>query len=301
MGLGLLVGVCIALLAIIVGWNLYKTYLKDKDLAEKQEKQRHFLTDQITKMADGIDQLIVGVDGLTGIGHKADQRQLLFFRAQHTKEDAGLEKEDAGLEIQIRLIDCHDLIDTERVIDRSVKTNKTGGKRINKVHRIELLFRVADPTDPLHQVAFLNKTTTEGSEECLQAMQEMRFWEGLVKAYAHQVSREPDLTVRLAELHQLQRQGVIDENEFDLQKAQLMELEPPQLGDDDLQFLPEDDDDSAEHLSADDLQFLPEGDDDTEEEELMDTTKLSFLDPDEDVSTDKNPDSRSEFPAWLSR
>ena len=107
-------------------------------------------------------------------------------------------------------------------------------KSSNKIKRIDLRLIVNDTKNPIHDVNFLDIETKKGGFVYNQAIKKARHWHGLMNVLIKQADQEdeakaiktPEVSISIADelkkLAELRNTGVLNNDEFEQQKARLL-------------------------------------------------------------------------------
>lgn len=219
--MGLIVAVA-AVLALIMGGRLYmKRQAEMKLRDDKYGEQQDFILSQLERVARrvALDPTYASADGFTALGLAWSQKKLVLVSSTfHDDQGEKLPKP----RVSIRAVDARDLIGSTILRESYVKTNKTGGKRKEICRVLDLKINVSDPQDPVHIVRFLGDEQPVTSVEYVEAFEEIHRWDGVITAMVVQAATEPEVAEKLTEIDLLREQGVMTEEEFIRQKAQLL-------------------------------------------------------------------------------
>ncbi len=212
---------CAALALILVGRLYMQKQAEAKLKKEILVHQQEFLISQLERVSKrvALDPMYASADGYAALGLAWAQKKLVLVGSSfHNDGGDKLPKP----RVSIRVVDARDLIGSTILRDSYVKTNKTGGKRKEICRGLDLKINVADPRDPVHLVRFVSEETPVTSVEYLDAWEAIHRWDGVVTAMVYQAVNEPEVAARLTEIDLLRAQGVLSEDEFIRQKAQLL-------------------------------------------------------------------------------
>jgi hypothetical protein len=212
---------CAALALILLGRLYMQKQAEAKLQRERVVHQREFLLSQLDRVSKrvALDPKYASADGFAALGLAWSKKKLVLVGSTfHNDRGEKLPKP----RVSIRVVDARDLIGSTILRDSYVKTNKTGGKRKEMCRGLDLKINVADPRDPVHLVRFVSEELPVTSVEYMEAWESIHRWDGVVTAMVYQAVNEPEVAARLTEIDLLRAQGVLSEDEFIRQKAQLL-------------------------------------------------------------------------------
>ncbi len=192
---------------------------RERDLL-RQQQLKSLLERAMVPTADlKIGQKLIGSDGGAALGtlvrSGAAREQLLLVMPP--KKLALEEGDDPSLEgltrPRTRVVKPNQVVDVRIVKNMGHKANKQGGRRVEWVERLELQIQLADPTAPVHRVAFLHEATPPGTLAHLEAMGLAHHWEGVVRAQVH-AARTRTRQEQLLALKPLVDEGLVSKQEL---------------------------------------------------------------------------------------